>query len=139
MEHPTRLGYYSAVKDFHEARRRADVEQIIARLIGKSNDLLCYGDVREQVGVRGTARRELRDIPLDAIIGSVGRCTDFTRTFLPRRDSDRERWARVDMGASTLRGLPPIEVYQIGDAYFVLDGNHATATDSTPPTPSPMT
>lgn len=124
MEHPTHQGFHLAVEDFHKARRRADMEQIIARLRGKSNDLLCYGDVREQVGVRGTVGRELRDIPLDAIIGSVGRCTDFTRTFLPRRDSDRERWARVEMGASGLRGLPPIEVYQIGDVYFVQDGNH---------------
>ena len=124
MEYPTRQGYFLAAEDFRKARRRADMEQIIARLRGKSNDLLCYGDVREQVGVKDTSARTLRDIPLDAIIGSVGRCSDFTRTFLPRLDGDRERWARVELGASSLRGLPPIEVYQIGDAYFVQDGNH---------------
>jgi nucleotide-binding universal stress UspA family protein len=54
----------------------------------------------------------------------VGRYTDFTRTFLPRRDSDAGRWAKVKIATSGLVGLPPIEVYQVGQAYFVLDGNH---------------
>ena len=31
--------------------------------------------------------------PLDAIVGSVGRYQDFTRTFLPKHDSDQDRWA----------------------------------------------
>jgi nucleotide-binding universal stress UspA family protein len=30
----------------------------------------------------------------------------------------------VQLAATGLTGLPPIEVYQIGEAYFVLDGNH---------------
>ena len=34
------------------------------------------------------------------------------------------RWARVDLAWNDLEGLPPIEVYQIGQVYFVLDGNH---------------
>jgi hypothetical protein len=57
-------------------------------------------------------------------VGSVGRYDDFTRSFLPRRDSDAGRWARVKAATLDLTGLPPIEVYQIGQAYFVLDGNH---------------
>lgn len=76
--------------------------------------------------LRARSSREvgLRDIPLDAIVGSVDRYTDFTRSFLPLRDSDQERWARVQTQVSKLAGLPPIEVYQVGDAYFVRDGNH---------------
>ncbi|NIU60739.1 MAG: universal stress protein, partial [Pseudomonas stutzeri] len=54
----------------------------------------------------------------------MGRYNDFTRSFLPRQDSDQERWAKVHVAATGLVGLPPIEVYQIGEAYFVLDGNH---------------
>ena len=52
------------------------------------------------------------------------RYTDFTRTFLPREDFDKDRWARVMQEATGPTGLPPIEVYQIGDVYFVIDGNH---------------
>ncbi|MCA9972668.1 MAG: universal stress protein, partial [Anaerolineales bacterium] len=64
------------------------------------------------------------DIPLDAIIGSVGRYGDFTRSFLPRSDSMKQRWAAVKTLATSGEGWPPIQVYQLGSAYFVLDGNH---------------
>ncbi|NIW47054.1 MAG: ParB N-terminal domain-containing protein, partial [Gammaproteobacteria bacterium] len=37
--------------------------------------------------------------------------------------SDEDRWARVKELVET-KGLDPIEVYQVGDIYFVLDGNH---------------
>ncbi|MGC9468398.1 MAG: universal stress protein, partial [Anaerolineae bacterium] len=66
----------------------------------------------------------LQDIPIDAIVGSVGRYSDFTRSFLPRQEVDPHRWARVKVAATGLAGLSPIEVYQIGDVYFVSDGNH---------------
>ena len=100
------------------------MEQIMARLKGKSGDLLSYEEVRGKLKAKISKRAELRDIPLNAIVGSVGRYSDFTRSFLPRQDSDEGRWARVQIAVKDLGGLPPIEVYQIGDAYFVRDGNH---------------
>ncbi len=56
-------------------------------------------------------------------MGSVGRYHDFTRTFLPLVESDGPRWQRIaELQMDT--GLPPIELYKVGDAYFVKDGNH---------------
>ena len=114
----------AALADFRRARDRALMQDIWARLSGRSADLLCYEDVRRELKVGGITKRTLKDIPLDAIVGSAGRCSDFTRSFLPRQESDEQRWARVEMAMNTLSGLPPIEVYQIGQAYFVLDGHH---------------
>ncbi len=118
------MSYGFALRDFYEARRRASMEAILARLTGRSANLFSYEEVRHKLKARGSVDRGLQDIPLDAIVGSVGRYTDFTRSFLPRRDSDRERWARVKARVTDMGGLPPIEVYQIGQAYFVRDGNH---------------
>ncbi len=118
------LSFRSAALDFRRARRRATLEQIMARLTGRSADLLSYEEVRRKLRARESARWGLKEIPLDAIVGSVGRYIDFTRSFLPRQDSDEERWARVKVAVTDLGGLPPIEVYQIGQAYFVRDGNH---------------
>ncbi|MFW6097790.1 MAG: universal stress protein, partial [Chloroflexota bacterium] len=101
----------------------ASLQTVVARLRGKSTDLLSFDDIAARLRVTGKPSAGRRSIPLDAIVGSVGRYTDFTRTFLPRNDADAQRWAHVKVAADTL-GLPPIEVYQIGDAYFVLDGNH---------------
>ena len=99
------------------------MQQITSRLRGKPLDLLSFDDVAGRLQVTGKAAAGRAAIPLEAIVGSVGRYGDFTRTFLPRRNSDAQRWAHV-RAASDVTQLPPIDVYQIGDAYFVLDGNH---------------
>jgi len=117
------LNFSSAIDDFRNARRRAALEEIMARFTGKSADLLSFDEVSEKLKAKGFGPRALQEIPLDAIVGSVGRYYDFTRSFLPRQDSDKERWARIEV-ASVSTDLPPIEVYQIGQVYFVLDGNH---------------
>ena len=114
----------SAIQEFRMARWRATLEEIWTGLTGQPGSLLAYEEVREALGARETAQRALREIPLAAIVGSVGRYTDFTRGFLPLVEEDERRWAQVWAQMGSLHGLPPIEVYQIGDVYFVRDGNH---------------
>ena len=116
--------YLGALQDFRRARRRANLQRLLASLAGQANPLLSYDDVRRKLRAVESPVRELTEIPLDAIVGSVGRYNDFTRGFLPRQDSDGSRWARVRMAMTGLEGVPPIEVYQLGDAFFVKDGNH---------------
>lgn len=114
----------TAINDFRRARNQADLMELLARLKGESSQLLSYEEVRQKLKLHSSRERGVKDIPLDAIIGSVDRYTDFTREFLPRQEVNAERWARVKVAASGLIGLPPIEVYQIGEVYFVKDGNH---------------
>jgi nucleotide-binding universal stress UspA family protein len=117
--------YNEALNEFRRARIKGDLEQLRARLIGRNAQLLSYEDVRRMLRTGSpVGRRELRDIPLSAIVGSVGRYKDFTRNFLPLQDGAASRWANLQIRAAGLAGLPPIEVYQIGDAYFIHDGNH---------------
>lgn len=113
-----------ALEHFRRAWQRAQVQDIMTRLTGRTNDLLSYDEVRQKLKARVSGKRELRDIPLNAIVGSVGRYTDFTRTFLPRVQGDQARWSNVMRAMQDQVGTPPIEVYQLGDVYFVLDGNH---------------
>ncbi|HET9587512.1 MAG TPA: ParB N-terminal domain-containing protein, partial [Anaerolineales bacterium] len=113
-----------AIEDFHTARKKAAVQEVLARLTGKSTNLLSYEEVAEKLKLQGRTERGVQHIPLDAIVGSVGRYTDFTRTFLPRKADQQDRWAGVKTAMEAGAGLPPIEVYKVGDAYFVIDGNH---------------
>jgi nucleotide-binding universal stress UspA family protein len=113
-----------AVTDFRLARRKANLQKILARFSGRDVELLSYEEVRKKLKAFESGRRELKEIPLDSIIGSAGRYTDFTRSFLPQHDSDEDRWARVHTAMTSDTGLPPIEVYQVGEAFFVLDGHH---------------
>ena len=80
--------------------------------------------MREKLRGRETSARTLNEIPVAAIVGSVGRYKEFTRDFLPQKSINADRWIRVKMAMTGSGGVPPIEVYRIGESYFVLDGNH---------------
>jgi hypothetical protein len=90
-------------------------------------DLIPFEEVRARLHLTQQYCRGLQDIELAHIRGSVGRYKDFTSAFLPRRKHLRQRWERVNRIVST-QDMPPIEVYQVGDAYFVIDGNHRVST-----------
>ena len=121
---PTTL--QTAKANFQQARKQAQLETLLARFQGQSADLLAYDDIYRQLKATGSSARGLRQIPLEAIVGSVNRANDFSRTFLPRNSGNEERWANLLAIADekTLDALPPIHVYQIGSAYFVQDGHH---------------
>lgn len=85
-------------------------------------ELLPFEEVRKRLKLRPGLFRGLQRIPLDRIIGSVGRYHDFDRAFLPRRTD--ERWRRINDAWQRGESLPPIEVFKVGDVYFVHDGNH---------------
>lgn len=118
------LQYGQAVRDFRRARQKAGLRELLGRLRGEPIDLLSFEQVRSQLRATGETPRGLSEIPLDSIVGSVGRYSDFTRDFLPREGSSEDRWARVKSMMEGLTGLPPIEVYKVGEAYFVKDGHH---------------
>ena len=69
----------------------------------------------------------LRPIPVKQIIGTDGRGADFDRDFRPRRPDVVRRREGVE-AAFPEGGFPPIVVYQLGDAYFVIDGHHRVAS-----------
>jgi nucleotide-binding universal stress UspA family protein len=116
--------YSQALQDFRRARQEAALRQLLGRFLGRSDQLLAYRDLSDKLNITDTHEQGLQEIPLKAIVGSVGRADDFTRDFLPKRDSDAERWASVKAAVIDMRGWSPIDVYKIGDVYFVKDGNH---------------
>lgn len=120
----TSPAFQQAIQDFHRARQRAVLEDILAAVTGKSDNLLDYHEVYEKLKGGESINRGLQEIRLDAIAGSVGRCSEFTRSFLPRAKGDVRRWAEVKAAIVRRGEIPPIIVYQIDQVYFVLDGNH---------------
>jgi hypothetical protein len=66
----------------------------------------------------------MQQVPIKLIVGSEGRSRDFNKYFLPRSVFLWARWERVDRAQIKDIPLPAIELYEIGGAYFVRDGNH---------------
>lgn len=115
---------YESLEKFRRNVNKAQIADLMAKMTGGKVDLLSYDEVAKRIKSRQQIEMGTQMIPLDKIVGSVGRYRDFTRTFLPRAGVNPERWARVDAVMNSLEGFPPIEVYKIGDVYFVRDGNH---------------
>jgi hypothetical protein len=116
--------FSQAVQDFRSARQKATLREIIARLTGSSTELLSYDEVRQKLKAQVSPKKILTEIQINSIIGSVNRYQDFSRDFLPGKNIDEERWANIELANYGSQGLPPIEVYRIGEVYFVSDGNH---------------
>lgn len=117
-------GQATSLKIFNDARRRALIQDVLADLAGRPDSLLSFEEVTRQLhlGEPG-GRTSLQEVPLDAIVGSVGRYHDFNRAFLPRSSVDARRWAHIARLQRQAQ-LPPIDLFKIGDLYFVRDGNH---------------
>jgi hypothetical protein len=113
--------------DFSRARRRALLRQVRIRLRrdSASDGLLCFDDLKMIPGAAvGRIDRGTRTVPVAQIGGSVGRCSEFDRDFMPAKASVKERWKRIDWAFHWGEELPPVKLYKVGGFYFVLDGRH---------------
>jgi hypothetical protein len=111
-------------KHFQAARRKALLAAIRDAVLRRPNDLLKFEDVRARLNVRGQHAIGHMAVPLDRIVGSEGRYADFDRHFLPRASVERHRWSRVDRLMLETGTAPAVDLWKIGDVYFVRDGNH---------------
>lgn len=113
----------AVTQEFIRARRQAELEHLAARLTGKEARLLPFDAIRRNLRQQSPRYRGTQQVPLDHIVGSVGRYNELTRRFLPLSDSMRDRWVKVAQQAQA-GGWPPVDLYQVGNVYFVRDGNH---------------
>jgi len=113
-----------ASADFERARRKAFLNDLVAILGGRPNWLMAFEEVQQTLPIKGQSYRGMQEVPVAAIVGSVDRYHDFDRAFLPNQTRTRPRWESVDRAALTDIILPPVQLYKVGEAYFVKDGNH---------------
>lgn len=112
--------------DFSKARRRAFLRRLSSYLRNDpgSNRLLSFDEVKKALGAIEQVYIGMRTVPVEKIVGSVGRHRDFDRAFLPSKGGNSSRWKKIDEMMRRAEELPPVSLYKIGDAYFVQDGNH---------------
>jgi hypothetical protein len=116
-----------AQSDFSRSRRRQALSRLARRLRREPDDvnvILPFDEVVEALGWRGERRLGLKVIPLDSIVGTVDRSRDFDRSFRPTSQRVRRRWEGIAEAIRRGQAMPPIDVYKIGDLYFVRDGHH---------------
>jgi len=114
----------AALDRYQRAQFEGRLSRLLAALRGRCT---CLKDL-ERVAAEGrvTSRRYvgLRPVLLSQIVGSEGRSKDFDCHFNPLRAHTQQRWISVMLARRADTPLPPVELIQIGDAYYVRDGHH---------------
>lgn len=98
--------------------------EVAARLRGRSLRLLDLAASLNNQSKCGSRSGGLQVVPIRAIRGSENRCHDFDQQFRPRQTNTWDRWQSV--ATAWVRGidLPPVELVQVGNTFYVRDGHH---------------
>ncbi|GGK22506.1 transcriptional regulator [Deinococcus malanensis] len=112
--------------EVERARHLSDLRDLLALVRRQPNELLPFDWVRHLCPESERALG-VQTILVEDIIGSVDRYREFDRHYLPKEPHLDERWIGVRAAQLQGRELPPIQVYKVGDKYFVKDGNHRTS------------
>jgi len=113
--------------DFLRLRRRQVLAKLAHKLSREPDDVnlvLPYSEVIAALGYEGERSIGLKSIKLVDIVGSVDQRRDFDRRFRPTSARVRERWEQLALAQRRGAPMPPIDVYKVGDLYFVKDGHH---------------
>ena len=109
---------------FVSTRRAGRLRQAWAKLRGQSRRLLDLHSVAACSTVGDRRAAGMQTVAIGQIRGSEGRCEDFDISFHPLKEHAEERWVSVARAQLRGLGLPPIELIQLGEVYFVRDGHH---------------
>jgi len=99
-------------------------EQKVKALFGREQNLLSLGLLDQTCHLAARAPKGIHNVPINQIRGSVGRSDEFTPGFRPLKDHTRQRWISVARAWQAGQSLPPVELVQVNDTYFVIDGHH---------------
>jgi DNA-binding Lrp family transcriptional regulator len=86
-----------------------------------------FKDDQEKEAAFDYKDRGIHTVPVDKIVGSVGRYNDFDSKFRLKHHVPSDRLQSIRNAMKSNKRLPPIKLYQIKDEYYVLDGNHRVA------------
>ncbi|HMT20704.1 MAG TPA: hypothetical protein PKE20_05570 [Promineifilum sp.] len=109
---------------FERALRHGKARAFWSRITGRGSDLRGLGQVSSAVAPRPARESGVVTIPLAKIVGSESRVRDFDGAFYPLRDHNRERWIGIAVARADGVSLPPVELIQVGEEYYVRDGHH---------------
>ncbi len=113
-----------AVAAFTKAQTIGWWKRLLARITGRPTHLLDLNDLPCQGALAQRRYAGVHLVAIDAIRGSEGREHDFDATFYPTQSHNMDRWASVAVAFQLGIALPPVELVQAGDTYYVRDGHH---------------
>lgn len=107
---------------FNRALRQGLNRRLWGKLSGQRTDLPLLS--HQPVAQEGPRLRKVNYVPCEAIVGSESRNADFDNQFNPLKAHLVQRWIGIAMARLAGVELPPVELIQDGNEYYVRDGHH---------------
>ncbi len=90
----------------------------------KESTVHSFNSKQEQEKAYECIKRGVSMVPLERIVGSVGRYHDFDKQFRKKTGKRDERLQHILNEMTKGKLMPPISLYQIKNDFFILDGHH---------------
>ena len=112
---------------FSGARAVAQQRGWWAAIIRRPNTLRTLAQDHPAAKADHSAGRQ--SVRLDDIRGTEGRAQGFDDKFYPLSDQTRQRWQSVARAVDEGVALAPVQLIQVGGAYYVRDGHHRVSVN----------
>jgi len=116
--------YNTVLSQFKSTLFQGQVFRLIRKLLRRPHRLYDLNALKPDLHLRGSSYAGIQTVPMRSIIGSEGRTADFDMDFHPLSPDACERWVNIAIAYSSCLPLPPVQLIQVGNAYFVRDGHH---------------
>jgi hypothetical protein len=123
--------YNRALSQFRFSLLKGKIFRLITRVLKRKPALYDLNALKPDLHVRGSFYAGIQVVPINSIIGSEGRSSDFDMHFHPLSENARDRWVNMAIVHLSRLPLPPIKLIRIGDVYFVRDGHHRISVSRT--------
>lgn len=114
----------TAMSCFRLAMLKGKISRIRRGILRRRMWLYDLASIKSQIGLRGSYYAGIKVVSMNHIIGTEGRSDSFDIDFFPVSEESRERWINMALAYLSCVPLSPVELTQVGDAYFVRDGHH---------------
>jgi hypothetical protein len=114
----------AAVALYNRTCGRARWARIVSAVTGRGCGLASLTDVERECRIHSRHRLGIQSVPIRRICGSEERCGDFDIAFRPRNPACRGRWLNIAMARQLGVALPPVDLIQVEQTYYVRDGHH---------------
>ncbi len=112
----------AARKLFQKALVTGRVKKIGAAVTKHERQLMRLDEIQGQIVNRhflGT-----RSVAIGQIRGTMDKADSFDIDFNPTQEYNAMRWTSVATAILSGTSLPPVELIQVGEVYYVVDGHH---------------
>ena len=109
---------------FRQAIFHSQFHQLWAKLTRRCFCLLDLDETLQACPQEASHYAGIKTVDIERIRGTQGKADEFDAEFNPTQERSRVRWMGIALEKLRGRDLPPVELVQVGDVYYVRDGHH---------------